>query len=150
MWTIQNGWVREALYIFLAPSSTSDESNCGWVNRYTLLLPPSFVCLLPIHVVVHIISTQNNLDLMLHSRNSMTANFIPSIYLDLRYHPLNIRSSNLSSATSNNVPIFKVRPLPHQPCSLRFICKIQWGLCWWTFRCNICLFTQQIGLLDWG
>lgn len=39
----------------------------------------------------------------------MNANFIPSIYLDLRYHPLNIRSS---SATSNNVPISKVRPLP--------------------------------------
>lgn len=42
-------------------------------------------------------------------------------------------------------------PTPfHQLYSLRFICKIQWGLCWWTFRCNIRLFKQQNGFVRLG
>lgn len=63
VWTIQNGWVGEALYIHI-PCST-----CGWVNRYTHSYFPLF-CLLAsryVHVVVHIIKTQNNLDLVLYS-----------------------------------------------------------------------------------
>lgn len=81
-------------------------------------------------------------------RRSMTASFI-SFYLDLRYHPLNMRSSNHPAPLLTKIQYQCPTP-PYQPYFLRFICKIQWGLCWWTFRCNICLITQKVGFVRLG
>lgn len=52
----------------------------------------------------------------------------------------------ISSAALNKVPISQ----SHQLYSLRSICKIQWRLCWLTFGCDICLFTQHIGFVRLG